>query len=138
MIELLVLSFVGLFVWAAMREARLRRERVQRSFEAIVVQTPEGPVGGDKLLVVKEVIDTSGASEGGDDLRGVFRYCVGPGPTYFVVIGQVVREGLVRSRLQWVVRPLSEERMRGALHGDHAALAAAFGGGEKRSKNMSV
>ncbi len=127
MIQLLVLAFVALFVWAAIREARLRRERVQRSFEVIVVQTPQGSVGGDRLLVVKEVIDTAGSGEGGDDLQGVFRYCVGPGPTYFVVIGQVVAEGFARRRLQWVVRPLSEERMRGALRGDHAALAAAFG-----------
>lgn len=138
MIQLLVLAFVVLFVWAAIREARLRRERVQRSFEAIVVQTPQGSVGGDRLLVVKEVIDTSGAGEGGDDLQGVFRYCVGPGPTYFVVIGQVVAEGFGRTRLQWVVRPLTEERMRGALHGDHVALNAAFGEEEKGSENISV
>ena len=127
MIQLLVLTFVVLFVWVAIREARLRRERVQRSFDAIVVQTPQGPVTGNKLLVVKEVIDTSGSGEGSDDLQGVFRYCLGPGPTYFVVIGQVVAEGFARTHLQWVVRPLSEERMRGALHGDQTALAAAFG-----------
>lgn len=111
---------------------------MQRSFDAIVVQTPQGPVTGEKLLLVKEVIDTSGSSEGGDDLQGVFRYCVGPGPTYFVIIGQVVAEGFVRRRLQWVVRPLSEERMRGALHRDRAALNAAFGEEEKRSENISV
>ena len=138
MIQLLVLMFMALFVWAAIREARLRRERIQRSFDAIVVQTPQGPINGDKLLVVKEVSDTSGSSEGGDDLRGVFRYCVGPGPSYFVVIGQVVAEGFARRRLQWVVRPLSEERMRGALHGDRAALNAAFGEGQKGSETISV
>lgn len=138
MIQLLVLTFVVLFVWAAIREARLRRERIQRSFDALVVQTPRGPVNGDELLVVKEVIDTSGSSEGGDGLQGAFRYCVGPGPSYFVVIGQVVAEGLARRRLQWVVRPLSEERMRGALHGDQMALNAAFGAEEKGSENMSV
>lgn len=127
MIEILLFAFVAVFIWAAMRESRLRRERIRRSFEAIVVQTPEGPVGGGELQVVREVVDTAGASEGGDGLQGAFRYCIGPGPSYFVVIGQMVGEGWLRRRLQWVVRPLSEERMRAALHGDRKALAAAFG-----------
>lgn len=127
MIEILLFAFVVVFIWTAMRESRLRRERMRRSFEAIVVQTPEGPVDGGKLQVVKEVIDTAGASEGGEELRGAFLYCIGPGPSYFVVIGQMVGESRLRGRLQWVVRPLSEERMRAALHGDRKALAAAFG-----------
>ena len=43
-----------------------------------------------------------------------FWYCVAPGPSYFLAI-PFVTVGMGRVDVRWVIRPLSEERMRGAL-----------------------
>ena len=104
-----------------------QRNKVQSLFDRLVFQTGTGPVSGAQMKVVKRIVDTMGSNEGGNGITGAYWYCVGPGPTYFVAIAQRTMTNLVRSELQWVVRPLSEERMRGALAGDTEALLVAFG-----------
>ncbi|QGW63906.1 hypothetical protein GOY17_02625 [Lysobacter soli] len=62
----------------------------------------------------------------GRDGRQPGCYCVGPGPSYFVAIA-IAQTGFGAVSVTWVVRPLTEERMRGALAGDRKATALAFG-----------
>jgi hypothetical protein len=71
----------------------------------------------------------------GDDLHTLghdahpsdaFLYCVGPGPSYFLAIA-IARTGFGAVSVDWVVRPLTEQRMRGALIGDRKATSLAFG-----------
>ena len=103
----------------------LKANRSMRdSFAALVFQTPEGSVSGAKMRVVKEVLESTGQDLGASPTTGFF-YCVGPGPSYFVAIANL--ESAWRARFAWVIRPLTEERMRGALVGDSVALLAAFG-----------
>lgn len=104
-----------------------QRNKVQSLFDRLVFQTEAGLVPGAQMKVVKRIVDTVGSSDGGNGITGAYWYCVGPGPSYFVAIAQRTMTNLVRSELQWVVRPLSEDRMRGALVGDTEALFAAFG-----------
>ena len=75
------------------------------------------------MRVVKEVLESTGQDLGASPTTGFF-YCVGPGPSYFVAIANL--ESAWRARFAWVIRPLTEERMRGALVGDSVALQAAF------------
>lgn len=119
-------GLVALAVLVALLARSWRGERVRRSFDDIVFQTPSGPMPGRSMRVVKRVVESAGLPQGGDGLTGAFWYCVGPGPSYFVAIGTPA-SAWPRRRLDWAVRPLSAERMRGALTGDAEAMAAAFG-----------
>ena len=125
-------SFVTVVFWSAFTAIlavalyfSLKANRSMRdSFAALVFQTPEGSVSGAKMRVVKEVLESTGQDLGASPTTGFF-YCVGPGPSYFVAIANL--ESAWRARFAWVIRPLTEERMRGALVGDSVALLAAFG-----------
>ena len=121
---LLIVCFVVAFAFAAVRAGRTFDAQRQRSFEALTFETPEGRVSGNAVRVVKVVTHENGDYTGPRDL---YRYCVAPGPSYFVAMCHVERLHSP-ARLKWVVRPLTEERMRGALVGDDTALALAFEG----------
>lgn len=124
--DLLVAGCVVLAVLVALLVRISRSDRVQRSFDDIVFQTPSGPVLGRSMRVVKQVVESAGLPQGGDGLTGAFWYCVGPGPSYFVAIGMPA-SAWPRRRLDWVIRSLSAERMRVALSDDAEAMSAAFG-----------
>ncbi|KGQ17933.1 hypothetical protein LF41_1787 [Lysobacter dokdonensis DS-58] len=84
---------------------------------------PDGPVKGHQLKVVKQVSYQPGENSAGLGARmgETFWYCVGPGQSYWLAMPmRMSRKGLI----EWVVRPLTEERMRAALLGDRRALAA--------------
>ncbi|KMM76754.1 hypothetical protein ACP93_04925 [Xanthomonas sp. NCPPB 1128] len=55
-----------------------------------------------------------------------FWYCRGPGARWFVAIPSVVSRG-GELEVSWVVRPLTEQRMRAALQFDRKAFRRAFG-----------
>ncbi|MCD7097821.1 hypothetical protein [Stenotrophomonas sp. MMGLT7] len=97
---------------------------LQSSFAAHRFDTPDGPVGGASLRVVKASNQVSRHTS--NVPAEVFWYCVGPGPSYFLAIAQVRMKGR-RFEVDWTVRPLTEERMRAALAGDRKATALAFG-----------
>lgn len=117
------MTMFALYGW----QRHWQRNKVQSLFERLVFQTETGPVSGAQMKVVKRIVDRMGSSEGGSGITGAYWYCVGPGPSYFVAIAQRTMINLVHSELRWVIRPLSEDRMRGALAGDTEALIAAFG-----------
>ena len=128
-----VVVFIGLFVFAARAGSRKIRAEVMRSFNAQAFDTPVGRVTGEALKIVK--ISKQSMQFAGDDVYALghqhqpsdaFLYCVGPGPSYFVAIA-IAQTGFGAVSVKWVVRPLTEERMRGALVGDRKATALAFG-----------
>jgi hypothetical protein len=132
-----LVAFVGAVVLLSVVVSRRERRRVQASlrmtFARLQFDTPGGRVPGSALRVVK--ISQQAAGIGADELHDLFDdhslpdafwYCVGPGPSYFLAIGRANahRRGVA---VDWIVRPLTEERMRGALVGDDEATALAFG-----------
>lgn len=130
---LVTLVFVALVVVAARAGRRKIKAEVMRSFNAQTFDTPVGRVTGEALKIVK--ISKQSMQFAGDDVytlgrqhqpSDAFLYCVGPGPSYFVAIA-IAQAGFGAVSVKWVVRPLTEERMRGALIGDRKAAALAFG-----------
>ncbi|GAB2509436.1 hypothetical protein [Lysobacter humi (ex Lee et al. 2017)] len=97
-------------------------EALRTTFHALRFDTPAGVVGGDALRVVK--IFRQGLPFAYDDVFTIpvgprqisdsFWYCIGPGPSYFLAI-PMVEVGFGKAKVDWVVRPLSLERMRAAL-----------------------
>jgi len=55
-----------------------------------------------------------------------FWYCRGPGARWFLAIPTVLSRG-GELEVSWVVRPLTEQRMRAALQFDRKACRRAFG-----------
>lgn len=55
-----------------------------------------------------------------------FWYCRGPGASWFLAIPTVMSRG-GELEVSWVVRPLTEQRMRAALQFDRKACRRAFG-----------
>ena len=120
----LVIGFMVAVVVMAVRARRDFDVAVKRSFDALTFQTPGGRVRGDAVRVVKVVAQSVGNDQPGP--QDLFWYCVGSGPSYFLALGHV-RRRLPPVRVEWVVRPLTEDRMRNALAGDDRATALAFG-----------
>lgn len=118
---LVVLVMIVIGLW----NRKGRRQGLDRAFADVSFQTPAGAVRGKDMRVVKDVFD----SPLGEKIpTGAHRYCVGPGPSYFVAICQATGYTWRKQPiLGWVVRPLTAERMRHALAGDDEALRAAFG-----------
>jgi len=113
-------------------QRRMQRAAMQASFVAQSFDTPNGRVKGNALQVVKVSRLAASTPNGVEGMniktRDEFWYCVGPGPSYFLAIPTVgIRNGLSVEFVRWVIRPLSEERMRGALQGDQRAVNLAFG-----------
>ncbi len=111
------------------------RDRVKRalreSFAALHFTSPHGVVNGEAVQVVK--VYKQGIGQAYDDVFSLgrrhahdsFWYCVAPGPAYFLAI-PLVEAGLGRVTVRWVVRLLTEGRMRAALQDDAEVLAKIF------------
>ncbi|MDR0184098.1 hypothetical protein [Lysobacter arvi] len=130
---LTVVAIMILAAVAARAGNRKIRAEVMRSFNAQTFDTPVGRVTGEALRIVK--ISKQSMRFAGDDVYSLgqqhqpsdaFLYCVGPGPSYFLAIA-MAETGAGAVSVKWVLRPLTEERMRGALMGDRKATALAFG-----------
>lgn len=131
---LLMPIIIGISIYTTLQGGKRLKAALRRSFEALRFTTPEGVVTGDRVRVAKvyrqgmplaydDVFELSlGARQWSDS----FWYCVGPGPSYFVAI-PMAAVGMGRVEVQWVVRPLTMERMRAALQDDEAALERVFG-----------
>ncbi|MBB3278043.1 MULTISPECIES: hypothetical protein [Pseudoxanthomonas] len=120
-----VLIFAAV-VMLHVQHSRVGDRLLQRSFEGLRFPAGTGTLRVDEITVVKRV--THEVSRHSDHAPlAAFWYCVGPGPNYYVAVAEYQRNGWRSGRYQWVVRPIDEERMRGALGGDPDALHAAFG-----------
>lgn len=107
--------------------------RLRTTFDRQTFDTPQGKVTGEALKAVKVCRQTTRFA--GDDVyrlgrdpmpSDTFWYCVGPGLSYFLAIA-IVQVGYGKVDAEWVIRSLTEQRMRGALIGDRKATALAFG-----------
>jgi hypothetical protein len=132
-----VLIFLGVSI-AMNLEGRDRvRRALRETFAALDFATPQGVVSGAQVQVVKVYKQNMGRAY--DDVFNIgtphvhdsFWYCVAPGPCYFVAI-PLLQAGRGRVSVQWVVRLLTEERMRAALQDDAKVLDKVFGSGDGR------
>lgn len=127
----LSVAFV-LLTWGA------RRRRVQQAIDAgletLRITDGDVPLRGADLQVVAERTmmlmtqrqDGIGPTASHEVRSEYFLYCVGPGPSWFLVIARVNDPGWWGTiDIDWIVRPLDAARMRGALAGDAEALRAA-------------
>ncbi|MBN6150776.1 hypothetical protein JR065_10520 [Xanthomonas sp. AmX2] len=128
-----IVLFAACGVYLSWRGRQKVERTLRESFARRTFQTAEGQVSGAALQVVKISRQTSRYA--GDDVyrlvrdpvpNDAFWYCVGPGRTYFLAIA-IVQAGNGKVSAEWIVRPLSEQAMRGALTGDRKAQALAFG-----------
>ncbi|HJW45055.1 MAG TPA: hypothetical protein VJ484_01045 [Lysobacter sp.] len=135
--DLLVFAFFAATVVGSIYTTVKGRERVKNAlrstFAELKFTTPEGMVSGTALRVVK--VSKQGMPFAYDEVFTLqadyqhsdsFWYCVGPGPAYFLAI-PMVTTGFRKVSVRWAIRPLTAERMRGALTGDAEALRLAFG-----------
>ena len=119
---------IFLLVFAALALSLLRMRQIDKakllaSFEAHEFDTSAGRLRGRDLRVVRYLFQQYKVMR---LLRSGWWYCVAPGPSWLLVIGQDDFMTASPSTLKWVVQELSEERMRSALAGDAAAIRAAF------------
>lgn len=106
------------------------KQALRDSFRDLRFETHDGVVRGDAIRVVK--VFRQGMPFSYDDVFSIpvgprwisdsFWYCIGPARTYFLAI-PMVDVGLGRVEVAWVVRPLTEERIRAALIDHPDALA---------------
>jgi hypothetical protein len=119
------LAFAG---WQRRRQARA----CAASFAQLLVDTPQGPVRGAALRVVKRERarpGQRGALAGTETLPGhALWYCVGPGPSYLLATPLFGRGWRDEVTIDWQVQRLDAQRMRHALQADPAALERAFAG----------
>ncbi len=132
--------FLALIAVAGGYFQRFRKKRIEQELRQSIArqmfQTELGPISGAALKVVKIYQAPSSVRRWDpvwelafrDDPYGgdAFWYCVGPGPSYFLAIA-MLQAGSGKVDATWIIRPLTEARMRGALIGDRKATALAFG-----------
>ncbi|GAA5069707.1 hypothetical protein [Lysobacter panacisoli] len=130
---IVVLLVMGGSVYLSLRGRRKIERELRATFDRKTFDTPQGKVTGEALKVVK--VSRQTVRFAADDVyqlaadplpADTFWYCVGPGPSYFLAIA-IVQVGYGKVDAEWVIRPLTEQRMRGALIGDRKATALAFG-----------
>lgn len=122
---LLSIALFGLIVFLHVRQHRAGERLMQRSFESLGFPLEGERLPAHEMKVVRRVIHET--SRGSGVPITAFWYCIGPGPSYFVAIAQYVRTGWRGGRYHWVVNPIDETRMHGALADDQDALHAVFG-----------
>lgn len=125
--------FIAVGIYTTIQGRRRVRQALRTTFAALRFNTPDGPVAGIEVRVVKvykqgvpfAYDDVFNLPAGMRQISDSFWYCVAPGPSYFLAI-PLVEVGFGRVDIQWVVRPLTEERLRVALQDDAAALRDAL------------
>lgn len=127
---LLVPIAIAISLYSQAVGRRRVKQALRETFLRLRFDTPDGVVGGGAVRVVK--IFRQGMPFSYDDVFTIpvgprwisdsFWYCIGPARTYFLAI-PMVEAGLGRVDVTWVVRPLSEERMKAALIDHPEALA---------------
>lgn len=123
-----------LLVWRQRRRDRQTEWSVEQSFRRVCFTSDGVLLTGADLVVMKKVqqfmdanVDASFVLDG-DAMHGsnAFWYCSGPGARWFLAIPSVTAQR-GRVDVQWVVRPLTEQRMRAVLRFDREAYRRAFG-----------
>ncbi|MBO9829528.1 hypothetical protein J7373_14845 [Xanthomonas sp. A2111] len=135
-IAVVFLGSAALSIGALYRMGRSQvTDLLEASFREQAFPGERGPLRGSDLTVVKRSRQTIEGSYGhvyslapGAALQtaDAFWYCVGPGPSWFLAI-PVVTSGFGKAQVQWIVRPMTEGRMRVALQFDRKATRLAFG-----------
>jgi hypothetical protein len=128
------IALAAWLVWLQRRRDHRMGQAVERSFRRMSVTSDGVRLTGADLVVVKRVqqfmdanYDASLMFES-DAMNGsnAFWYCRGPGGRWFLAIPSVsARHG--RIEVQWVVRPLTEQRVRAVLRFDRATYRRVFG-----------
>jgi len=121
-------------VWLQWRRDRHVRWLVEQSFRRVSFASDGVPLTGADLVVVKKVQHFIGTNYDatfvldGEAMNGsnAFWYCSGPGARWFLAIPSVSKrdDGV---GVRWVVRPLTEQRMRAVLRFDRQAYRRTFG-----------
>ncbi len=129
-----VVACMAWLMWLQRRRDHWLEQAVEDSFRRVSLTSDGVLLTGADLVVVKKVqqfmdanYDASFVFES-DAMNGsnAFWYCSGPGARWFLAIPSVGRcRGGVDVR--WVVRPLTEQRMRAVLRFDRDAYRRAFG-----------
>lgn len=124
-----IVLLIGTLATWGWQGAWRQRRLYEDAFAKLIFDTPRGLVTGQSLRVVHRSVtfpqsepEISGAADPG----AVFWFCVGPGPTYFLAMPIRRKAEAGGLDLQWIVRQLTAERMRGALAARPSALRRAF------------
>lgn len=125
---------VVLLVWLQRRRDRQTEWAVEQSFRRVSFTSDGVLLTGADLVVVRKVQEFMDANYDAsfmlesDAMNGshAFWYCSGPGARWFLAIPSV-RAQRGRVDVQWVLRPLTEQRMRAVLRFDRDAYRRAFG-----------
>ncbi len=135
-IAIVFLGSAALSIGALYRMGRNQvTDLLEASFREQAFPGEHGPLRGSDLTVVRRSRQTIESSDGhvysiapGAALQtaDAFWYCVGPGPSGFLAI-PVVTSGFGEAQVRWIVRPMTEGRMRVALQFDRKATRLAFG-----------
>lgn len=127
-------AFVLLSTWVYWQNRRRVDNRLAESFRELVLSSDGVIVRGADLQVVKKVrsllrasrrwtlMPKSAAMAQGE----TFWYCRGPDARWFLAIPTVECNDRVYD-VSWVVRPLTEQRVRAVLQFDRKACQRAFG-----------
>lgn len=132
LLMLLVLIGLGvlLAVWQANRNAAvLLRQAQETSFAQLRFPTYGQRLTGAEVTVVKrgnKPPPGPALPSVSDVAKASWWYCVGPRRSCYMAIAQCERHWL-GWKVRWMVRPVDQEHMRQALHGDDDALWQAFG-----------
>ncbi|MDR6675745.1 hypothetical protein [Xanthomonas sp. 1678] len=127
-------AFMAGFMWLQRRRDHWLERTVEESFRRISLTSDGVLLTGADLVVVKKVqqfmdanYDASFMFEG-EAMNGsnAFWYCSGPGARWFLAIPSIDRRGSGVD-VRWMLRPLTEQRMRAVLRFDRAAYLRAFG-----------
>ena len=111
----LVIAALMAVVALALAARGFARAALQRHFSERVFETAAGPVRGADLKVLRFRFERHGGSETASGVRTGWWYCEAPGPSWLLVIAQDDPVSLTRTETKWIVRELTEERMRHAL-----------------------
>lgn len=111
----LLLSAIVAVALLAFGVRGLDRASLQRSFAERVFETSACPLRGAELKVLRFRFERHGGQENASGLRTGWWYCEAPGPAWLVVIAQDDPVSLTRTDTKWIVREVTQERMRQAL-----------------------
>lgn len=135
-IAVVFLGSAAILIGALHRMGRRQvTDLLEASFREQAFPGEHGPLRGSHLTVVKKSKQNIESSYGhvysiapdaALQTADAFWYCVGPGPCWFLAI-PVVTSGFGEAQVRWIVRPMTEGRMRAALQFDRKATRLAFG-----------
>ena len=129
-----VVAFMAWLIWLQRRRDHWLERAVEESFRRVSLTSDGVLLTGADLVVVKKVQQFMDANYDASFMfdseamngSNAFWYCSGPGARWFLAIPAVstCRSGV---DVRWVLRPLTEQRVRAVLRFDRVAYQRAFG-----------